>query len=296
MKKISLLFGTLVLLLCSFTWAAQVTKVSGKKVLIKLEGFSLTVGTNYYLLSSDGKKKAIVEIKQVKNDLALAEIKKGSAEVGYSVQATAGAQAKSTTEDPSDKSNTGKSAWSGGVLGGLSMNSFAMTVQSTTNTALKADATMKGTSFGVRGFVDYEYSPSITVRGFAGYEPFAVKGNALGTGSAKICDAGASEECTVSFTYLALGGEAHYNFMTGKTRAFAGLGYNFLMAMGKSVNVPNLDTSSSANQMITFIAGADIGLSKGSFIPLTFEYGMFPGSASVVASAMYLRAGYGMSF
>lgn len=295
MKKISLLFGTLVFLLSSFTWAAQVTKVSGKKVLIKLEGFSLTVGTNYYLLSSDGKKKAIVEIKQVKNDLALAEIKKGSAEVGYSVQATS-AQAKSTTEDPSDKSTAAKSVWSGGVLGGLSMNSFAMTVQSTTNTALKADATMKGTSFGIRGFVDYEYSPSITVRGFAGYEPFAVKGNALGTGSAKICDAGASEECTVSFTYLALGGEAHYNFMTGKTRAFVGLGYNFLMAMGKSVNVPNLDTSSSANQMITFIGGADIGLSKGAFIPVTFEYGMFPGSASVVASAMYLRAGYGMSF
>jgi hypothetical protein len=144
----------------------------------------------------------------------------------------------------------------------------------------------------VKGFYDYQLSPAITVRGATGLEGFSVTGSTVN----QICEKGTSTTCTVAFNYLAFEGSAHYNFLTGKTKAWLGLGYSFLLAASKQNNIPNLSSDSSTNQMLLAGAGADIGLSGGSFIPVVVEYGIFPGSSNVNASAINLRTGYGFHF
>jgi len=100
----------------------------------------------------------------------------------------------------------------------------------------------------------------------------------------------------VSFTYLGLEGAAQYNYMNSSSfRGWLGLGYAFLLTMSKSVNVPNLQSASSTNQMYLFSTGAEIAMGRKNFIPVALEYGYIPGT-NVKANAIYLRAGYGWEF
>jgi hypothetical protein len=41
-----------------------------------------------------------------------------------------------------------------------------------------------------------------------------------------------------------------------------------------------------------FSAGMDISLNNKTYIPVSFEYGLFPSSATVKANIIFLRAGY----
>ena len=281
--------------------AAQISKVNNTQAIVNLQGESTSAGAEFYALNSAGKKVAILQVKQVKGDRALMMIKKGKASVGQTLQtkaasaATANSSATAsgdpTEEDmPTVKSSSirKKTKLKGGVLVGYAMSTMTMSVQVGTE---RDDIKMTDSSFGVKAFVDYSLSPSINIRGATGYETFAAKGtiprpNCLG----------GTPNCQANYNYLPIEGSAHYNFMTGNTRAWAGLGYSFLIELSRNVNIPNLNSENKTNQMILFGLGADFRSGKTNFIPVVLEYAMFPGSTNVSANAIYLRTGYGFVF
>lgn len=295
-------FSSLIVILISlvsvFASAGTVSQVKGNKMIIQLEGESPAIGDEFFILNAAGKRIGLVSIKQVKGTKALAEISKGRANAGDTIQARGAApqaQASESSETDSKprtkKAKAKSSGMRGGVLLGFAMNTFTLTVQDKDTAALREDLTMKDNSYSLKGFFDYDLSEDFTLRFASGYETFY----ATGTTSTEICANRGSKTCEIGYDYLGLEGSAHWNFITGDTRAWLGIGYSFLVAMTKKNNIPNL-TESTTNQMILGSLGVDIGLSGGSFIPLVVEYGMFPGSSNVSASAIYARAGYGFSF
>ena len=96
--------------------------------------------------------------------------------------------------------------------------------------------------------------------------------------------------------YLSGEGVIKLNFVSGLSRYYVSGGGGFFFVLSKSSSIVNLDTSNATNQIILLGAGGDIGLSKKTFIPFSLEYGLFPGSASVKASMMFVRAGYGWRY
>ena len=315
MRNSTLIFISFCLLFCltfaltllgfpATSFAASISQLKGSKVLVQLEGDAAKAGQDFYVLDSNGKRVALVRINQVKGDKAVGEVTKGTAILGGVMKLKTAAT--ETTERPkaapvkksrvedveSNSTSSSRKKLSGGVLLGYAMNNMSLTVQDPTTPSLKEDVKLKDSSFSLKGFADYDLSKSFTLRFASGLETFAVKGST----TAAICDDRGSTSCEVSFNYLALEGSAHYNLMTGNTRAWLGVGYSFLLQMSKKVNIPNLSADGSTNQMILISAGTDIGMSGGSFIPIVVEYGMFPGSSNVVANAIYVRGGYGFNF
>lgn len=274
------------ILICSFapfSFAAKVLKANNTQALVDTEGESIEAGSQFYAINPAGKKVAIMVAKQVKGSKALMTISKGRATAGDTVQA------KPATASAADVPvSRRKYTLAGGVMAGYAMSNMSMSVQSGT---LKEDIKMSDSSFNLKVFADYDLSPSLTVRGASGYETFAAKG----TIAQALCT-GSSTSCHANYTYLPLEGSVHYNFMTGKTKAWAGLGYSFLVEIGRDVNIPNLNSDSKTNQMILLGVGADFRMSGKTFIPVVLEYATFPGSTNVTASAIYLRAGYGFGF
>lgn len=269
------------------SWGATVKQVKNNRLLLQLNGESVSPGAQYFVINSAGKKIGLVSIKAVKGDRALGIITKGRANPGD--QATLRSGGGGTSSAATGRRHKGAPV---GILLGYTMDSMALTIQSPQNTALKENATLTGSTFSAKGFYDYDLSKAITIRGATGLEGFSAKGST----SQAICDSGASTSCQVEFNYLAFEGSAHYNFLTGPTKAWIGLGYSFLLAISKKNNIPNLSSDSATNQMILVGAGADFSLSNGSFIPVVVEYGMFPGSSNVTASSINLRSGYGFTF
>lgn len=285
--RISSLTFLLAVLFSAVGWSGTVSQVKGQKLIIQMEGEDLSPGTQIFVISSSGKKIGLVTIRKVKGTKALGEITKGRANPGDSIQVRGSASSSS-----SSKTAGAKGKHRVGAMLGLAMNSMTLTVQHPTTASINQSLTMKDNTFNAKGFYDYKLSEEFNIRGSAAYESFA----ATGTTSQNICNAGASTECSVSYSYLGLEGSAQYNYIPGKSRYWVGLGYSFLLALSKSNNIPNL-TDSSTNQMILIQTGADFGLGKpGTFIPVSLEYGMFPGSSNVNANSIIIRGGYGFTF
>lgn len=284
------------LLIAPLTFAANVTKVKGKQIILKMDGDSLSAGQKMYLVSG-GKKIAWVEVTKVRGTMALATILKGKAVVGATTSGASGASATASTrpDDSGSSRRRGSNPFMGprwGMYVGLAMNSMALTAQYNPGVPRSASLTMSGMSFNAKGFYDYDYSDLITIRAGAGMESFSAKGSvtsALGD----ICGDGTTKDCKADFMYLDLDGMAQFNLSkSASSRYWAGIGYAFLITMSKSINIPNLSTTGSTNQMITIGGGADFALSGGNFIPVSIEYGYIPGE-NVKASSIILRTGYG---
>jgi len=295
MRFSSLMF-LLVILTSAFAWGGSVSQVKGQKLIIQMDGEEFSPGSEVFIVNSAGKKIGLVTIKQVKGSKALGEITKGRANPGDSTQLRGTpAPTNNASEDssPTKSRSAGKKGQHrGGLMLGYSMNSMTLTVQHPSITSRKADVTLKDNTINLKAFYDYPLSEDFNIRASAAYETFGGKG----TTADLICNNGASAECSVNYSYLGLEGSAQYNFITGPSRYWVGLGYSFLLTLSKANNIPNL-TDSSTNQMILFSTGADFGMGRsGSFIPVSLEYGMFPGSSNVNASSIILRGGYGMTF
>jgi hypothetical protein len=299
----------LTLLLAAPAWSDQISQVKGTKALINLDGEEAEVGAEYFAVDSSGKKRALLKIKQVRSGKAVAEITKGSASAGMSLTLRGGNARRDDGPRVKDVSSEEEApvvqedrarrprGWFGqffkrgtatGVIGGLAQNSMSLTAKKGT---ASEELSLSANSFNVLGFYDYDLSSTWTLHGRAGIETFSAKGTAS---NAAVCND--STSCEVSFTYLSGEGHIRYNFMRGKTRAYASAGAAFLIAASKSSSVSNLDTSTSTNQMLLFGGGADFSLGRGNFVPVSLEYAMFPGSSSVKATSLFIRGGYGWRF
>ncbi len=288
-----LFFITLVLSTDGF--AATVQSIKNEKMLISLDGQSMRTGEKYFLLNAEGKKKAVIRIRQIKDDRAIAEVLKGQAEVGFKLsqqplRATVAKAVQDTPEQPvSYKRINSQAGNSWGLLSSLlnsQMQADFIPAGSTTRTSVA----MKGTSFGVLGFYDYSYTPEIQFRVLSGLELFKVFGNSNG---ATDCDG--SSDCNVNLTYLSNYGGVKYYFYRQKFKIWAGGYYGFLVALSKSSSV--LRTADlTSNQLWVFSAGLDYPLKKGTFIPASIDYGLFPASTTVKSNVLFIRAGWGTEF
>lgn len=295
-------------LLATFELRAQeVVQVKSGKALLNLSGAPASAGTEFFSINAEGKRKAILRIRQVKGDRAIADVVKGTAEPGHTLQMRGGggSSAPARTQEvttapaaePKEERRQRPRGFLGrmlkrgtgvGILGGLAQNSMSLTAK---KSGVSEDLSLAGNSFNLMGFYDYDLSKSFTVRARAGLETFSAKGTAK---NAVVCSN--STSCDVGFNYLSGEAAAHFNFMQGKTRAWAGAGFAFMFVMTKSSSISNLDTSNATNNMMYLSTGADFDMGRGAFVPVSFDYGLFPGSAGVNANSMILRAGYGWRY
>ena len=304
-QKIKPFLISLVVLIPLVAIGAEVLQVKGSKVLLNIGGTDASPGSEFFALDGNGKKRAILRVKQVKGEKAIGELVKGKVEPGMSLKQKGSASASSDSgssnsrvqdvNEPEERSKRPRGFMGSflkrgtgiGFMGGIAQNTMSLTAK---NAGISQDVSLTGNSFNALAYYDYDFSPVFTFRGNGGIETF----NASGTTSNSVLCGGTT--CSVAFTYLAFEGHAHYNFMTGSTRAWVGAGFDFLLTASKSSSIANLDTSSATNQMMDVEVGADFGLGGGAVVPVAFEYAIFPGSTTVKASSMLLKAGYGWRY
>ena len=282
------------ILFCSLARAASISTVKNQKVLINLEGDTANAGDEFFLINpSTGKKAAIIRVNQARNGKALADILKGKAEVGYTLQAKGPAvvAGKESSAEPTSAEATDATGYlhilkpSYGLLGEYLMNSMSVAVSDALN---KSDTVaMKGTGFGLGGFYEYIATNDLAIRGVLAYEQFASSGTALVFG----CSGKTSASCNANINYLSAYGLAQYYFTKTKYRTWIGAGGGFLLALSKSASALN-ESQISSNQILTIAVGSDIQWNRHNYLPLSLEYNYFPPSSTVKASSIILKAGW----
>ncbi len=294
-KALQLLLAAILGITPSLGWSASIAKVNGRKALITLEGLTVGPGTELYALNEEQKRKALIRISQVKGDKAIGEIVQGAAQPGMLViikgtpaLVPSFAETGSANRSEKDFMNRRQFKKGFGILGGMAMSSMSFPARDTL-TGASQELSLTGNSFNVKGAYDYSLSPSFTIRGSSGIETLSVKGS---SGGFTIC--GGSESCSLAINYLTFEGTAQYNLINSGTRFWVGAGFAFLLAMSKASNINSLEVAGT-NQVLFFGTGADIGIGKKNYIPITVEYGLYP-FAGVKLSGIYLRAGYGWKF
>lgn len=286
--------------------AASVSQVKERKALLDLTGLiDVKPGDQLFAVDANGKKKALLQVRQIKGNKAVAEIVKGVASQGQDLVLRGGGTSPSPISKPvqqeaasaplSDRLQRMRQKKNGPAWGLLGhYNQTSMDVNFYTGQGVlrrKSNTQMKGSSFGVSAFYDYLLTPRFQIRTVTGLDQVSASGST----ALPDCDKGTTSNCTFAVTYLTLAAQARFLLNEGKTRFWIGGGGGFLLAMQKASNV--LDTSQiSTNQVYFASGGADIGLSGNSFIPVSLDYGMFPSSETVKANIMTLRAGYGWFF
>lgn len=268
------LFTTTLMMLCFASLPAQAVKIQSikqKQALLDTEGDQVRVGDRYYAVSTDGKKRAILQVKQVRGKRALAVVLRGRALMSHNLEPyTAGGGKRSA-----GSSNKG---W--GLTAGYSSNSMTVKPNSTTSISLS------GSSFNLSGFYQTNLDGKISARILGGYEAL------VASGTSATC----SGECKVDIGYLGVEALVRYSFVNNNTMEFwGGAGLGFLFAMSKSSNI--LATNKiSTNQTIVGSLGLDYKLNRSTFIPVQLDYALYPENSTSSATQIILRAGWGRSF
>lgn len=259
-------------------YAVKPISVKNDRVLLDLEGEKLEAGDKLGARDTEGKARALLEIKQVKQGKAVAAIVKGKMQLEYSIQkiTPSGKPGSAKAEGKS------KSAW--GFTAGYAMTN--MTIKPTSNSSI----TLSGSSFNASGFYQMPLEGRVSARILGGYETLQAKG----TSASATCTG--STDCSVDISYLGVEALVRYSFVKNKTlEAWVGAGLGFLFAMNKSSNV--LDTAKiTTNQTIVGTLGLDYNLSRDNFIPIQLDYAIFPDNNTSSANQIILRAGYGFNF
>lgn len=292
MKKYSIFFAFLLFALSQYALAAKVSAVKNNKIMIELEGDSASAGSEFFVINAQGKKVAIVKITQVKGGRAIAEITKGSAKEGYTLQSRGGSGSMSTNASASSPSSSSDDSYydrklnqkthngnSWGVVGGYLMNSMAV---ATANMKIN----MSGSGFGALGYYDYALSPSLVIRGMGGLETF----NVAGSNTASL-PSNCLADCNVKLTYISMYGYGRWNFMQGNYKSWIGGGVGYLYPMSSSTTVFN-KSELGANQTFIFAGGTDVRLSNKNYMPISLEYSLYPTTSTVKASIILVRIGY----
>lgn len=300
-SKIAVSFCVLISLLAAPAFSAQVTQVKNNKIMVDNQGDDVQVGQEYYLISGDAKKVGLAQITIVKNGKAIAVILKGVSTGRETLQLKPGSSAAISEDvEPvviNEPSSTAKIYRYGSKKVSVVLNMFSNSM-----TAKEADATvpthniedvsMKGSSFGVTGVLDWPLNSWFTLRGTGGYEPFKASGTAFNPTS---CDNQTSANCTAEMNYLSFGAYARFDVFKSK----AILGW---LAVGGNTKYP-ISKSSTALKMDdikltgTYAAGLglDYFINHKYFIPISLEQQILIPSDTVKASIMVIRFGVGMA-
>ncbi|MCB0391833.1 MAG: hypothetical protein KDD58_11105 [Bdellovibrionales bacterium] len=276
-----------------FANSATIAKVKGKKVYILLESrIEARKGDILEIFDGQGKKRGLVKVRMVKGNRALGSLK-GKAQKGWSLKVR-GASETSTADNNSEKKDRyeklKQAPTSGsyyGVMAGFASDTMTATIDTTGNTTTDVD--MSGSGFSGRLLFDYALWTSIWFRGMLGLENFATEGDQ------KICGANNDEVCDVEISYLALDLWGRYLFSTGTFRPWAGLGFNLLFPSSKASTAIDEESITSTSVFAGGL-GFDWFFKNDMYIPVQFEYGMYPASETVKANYMALRFGVAIDF
>lgn len=291
----------LVFITTSLAKASEVTQVKENKVLIQIDTDDVQQNQEYFLVNGAGKKIGLVQITQVKNSKAIGTIIKGKANPGLKLQAKSansngGPQkraAKDNSQEPRDSAPTAstkvKNSW--GFLVGYSMQTMSASFRGGTPIQ-DYSLNMTGSNLSYFGFFNYAYTPNLIIEASGGLFPL----NVATTITDPAC-IGTTTNCTVNINYLDGALLAKYYFpIKLKHKFWVGGGMDFLMPSSKTTTVLS-EADIGFNQMFRFGFGTDLFvIGKKSFIPIQFDYTMFPPSAGVSSSTINLRFGYGSLF
>jgi outer membrane protein W len=272
-----------------FAGAAEIVKIKGASALIELKGDAAAPGDQFYA-TSDGKRRAILQITKVKGDKAIGHISKGKAQVGMTLEPRVASAGHRAGGGHSASGLTGKMFWGGMV--GFAQDSANVKVLWQLPAANVGDtkevASLNGTGYSALGLFDYGFTPNFWVRGLAGLESFNITGSSVcGTGNKSTCDA--------KINYVSASATARWLFMTGNYRPWAGLGLGVMFPMTKSSTA--FDAASiSSTQVILFEGGLDWQINSRMYVPISLEYGLLPKSTQVEAHWVELRVGLAVPF
>lgn len=273
---------TTLFLLMSFSFAhgVNILNVKNRKVLVDLQEEDIKVGDKFIARDDSGKAKALIEITQVKNKKAIAVVIKGQVEKTFLL--TKKNAATSNPEQIADSNSLLKENASWGAMLGLSSDSMTVKPIATSS------ANMSGSSFSLNGFYQREIDGNVSARFAGGYHAFT----ASGSSSSVSC----SGTCSVDISYLGVEALVHYSFLKKTNFDFwGGGGLGFLFAINKSSNVLKTDKITTS-QTILVSLGSDWNLSPKTYIPIQFDYVLFPDNSTSSANQMVLKIGYGKRF
>lgn len=280
--SMKLLITTLVILLSfSSAQAINILNIKNRKVLVDLQEEDIKVGDKFIARDESGKAKALLEITQVKNKKAIAFIVKGKVEKTFTLSKRDEAPA-TNSEQIADSNSMLKQNASWGAMVGLSSDSMTVKPSATSS------ANLTGSSFSLKGFYQREIDGNVSARLAGGYHAFT----ASGSSSSVSC----SGTCSVDIGYLGVEAIVSYTFAKYKSFDFwAGGGLGFLFAINKSSNVLKTDKITTS-QTIVVSLGSDWSLSPKTYIPIQFDYVLFPDNSTSSANQMVLKIGYGKRF
>jgi hypothetical protein len=257
----------------------EVVKVKGNKVLVNLDGQAVQQGDQFFVTNSDGQRRGLITIKQIRDDKAIAILTKGQAQAGWNLEKRGkkktASHSSDSSEPPHDKSYLG-------VLAGFSINN--MTVDQVSGPSVS----MTGSSPSFKAMFDYELFDRIWFRGTAGWQNFKTTGSA-------VCGTSFNAACTTTIDYLSFDFWGRYLFAAGNWRPWLGVGVSLIFPMAKSSTA--LVESSIANTGIFSPGGGiDIFITETMYIPLQVEYGIFQKSDQVSTNTISMRVGLGFAF
>jgi hypothetical protein len=268
-KTFKLLIILSLLFFSHLSWSATILAIDGTKITIDPEGEALKPGDLFYILNPDSQKKvAVIEIVNANDTRALAKNKRGKPIEGGLLL---------TIQSKAPMSKHGKHSI--GVTIGLSQSKMIFNDVSTS-------LTLSGSAFDIGVFYNLPWSERVTLRFMGGLENLMVKGTA-----------GAITDAKVNVMYLGLGGFIPVILNPSSTglKFWIGPGGNLLVPASKSANVVK-EENIGVNFTYGLGFGLDILLKNNSYIPVQFEYMMYPDSKSttttIKTSAINLRAGF----
>jgi hypothetical protein len=265
--------------------AATVERVKGSAAIISYgEDETPPEKGDKVFATENGKRKAIMEVVQIKNGKAKVKITKGKAKEGMEVvsaKAKGNSDSDAANEESGGDSKRPRSAGAAtlfkdmtvGFLGGYAMDSQSVTI---TGSAAQA---MTGSGFSVRGFADIPVAGSLALLTRVGAEQFNVK----------------KEDSKSEILYAVVDLMLKYSFASTGFVPFAMGGIGLHFPISKASNILDVNRISSTT---VFYAGGGFNFVMGSssYMQLTAEYGMFPPSNDVTTSLIAIRGGVGFRF
>lgn len=264
--------------------SATLTQVKGSQVLVDLQDSPLQIseGQKYFVVV-DGKRRAIVQITQVKGSKAIGKILKGKAVVGGQLSSpgsrgdNSGEQRRATRsrqEREEESRMSGNSTF--GFLGGYSLDKQDLSV--TNSSGATTSTSMSGSGFNFKVFIDLTLTDSLGVIGRFGAEQFSVKDS---TGAFKT-------DILYGTGDLLL----RYSFSDGDFVPFLTAGMGLHIPISKTTNALVADNISATTVFLGGL-GANIAIGSSSYMTIMGEYGYFLPSANVTTNLIAIRAGFG---
>ena len=260
----------LILFSLNLAHAQTVEKVKGTKALLDMGEELYSVGTELVSVTVDGRKVGLLKVTQIKGSKAVAEIKKGIAAAGMTLQPKPAPKKRFAEEPGSNELKERKATQRTNALGALfaySLDSMSVTSTST--------VTYSGNSMKLKGFYDYILNDNWSARlasGLDGFNASASSGN-------------------LAIQYLGFDGAVCWDFYQNKkSRAFFDVGFSYQIPMSSSNTI---GVSASNSSVLFFGGGMNVPIGNEYFLPFFMHYNYIFPSTGISLYSIDFGIGFG---